>query len=95
MQAVKKQIQQETDCESIPIQPPRHNPSRRKALAGAALLLASIAPLHCAWAQAGSSSAASFPTRPVTVITAFAVGSGPDAVLRIVGENWPRAGSRA
>ena len=61
-------------------------PSRRKALAGAALLLASIAPLHCAWAQAGSSSAASFPTRPVTVITAFAVGSGPDAVLRIVGE---------
>lgn len=61
-------------------------PSRRKALAGAALLLASIAPLHCAWAQAGSSSATSFPTRPVTVITAFAVGSGPDAVLRIVGE---------
>lgn len=57
--------------------------SRRHALAGAALLLASAAPLHTALAQG---NAASFPTRPVTVITAFAVGSGPDTVLRIVGE---------
>ena len=37
-----------------------------------------------AWADAAS--VASYPTRPVTVVTAFAVGSGPDAVLRIVGE---------
>ena len=38
---------------------------------------------------------ASYPTRPVTVVTAFAVGSGPDAVLRIVGEKLASAGSRA
>ena len=37
-----------------------------------------------AWADAAS--VASYPTRPVTVVTAFAVGSGPDAVLRIVCE---------
>ena len=47
----------------------------------AATLLAGTA----AWAQ-GANSAASYPTRPVNIITAFAVGSGPDAVLRIVGE---------
>lgn len=53
---------------------------RRTLLAAAALALTGSA----AWAQGGG--AASFPTRPVTIITAFAVGSGPDAVLRIVGE---------
>ena len=37
-------------------------------------------------ALAQGNAAASYPTRPVTVVTAFAVGSGPDAVLRIVGE---------
>ena len=29
---------------------------------------------------------ASFPTKPVTIFTAFAAGSGPDAVLRQVSE---------
>ncbi|MGN1056849.1 MAG: Bug family tripartite tricarboxylate transporter substrate binding protein [Comamonas sp.] len=37
-----------------------------------------------AWAQ--TNAAADFPNRPVNIVTAFAVGSGPDAVLRIVGE---------
>ncbi|RGE46845.1 tripartite tricarboxylate transporter substrate binding protein [Comamonas testosteroni] len=37
-------------------------------------------------ALAQNPAAASYPNRPVTVVTAFAVGSGPDAVLRIVGE---------
>lgn len=40
----------------------------------------------CGAAMAQATSTASYPTRPVTVVTAFAVGSGPDAVLRIVGE---------
>lgn len=57
-----------------------HPAQRRTLLAAAALALAGSA----AWAQGGAT--ASFPTRPVTIITAFAVGSGPDAVLRIVGE---------
>jgi tripartite-type tricarboxylate transporter receptor subunit TctC len=52
-------------------------------LARAALLAAALAPLGAAHAQG---AAASYPSRPVTVVTAFAVGSGPDAVLRIVGE---------
>ncbi|GGH57050.1 hypothetical protein GCM10010975_16320 [Comamonas phosphati] len=37
-------------------------------------------------AMAQSDPTAGYPNHPVTVITAFAVGSGPDAVLRIVGE---------
>jgi len=32
----------------------------------------------------GSASAQTFPSKPVTLYTAFAVGSGPDAVLRLV-----------
>ena len=52
----------------------------RRTLIAAALLAGTAA-----WAQ-GANSAASYPTRPVNIITAFAVGSGPDAVLRIVGE---------
>lgn len=51
---------------------------RRTLLAATALALSGSA----AWAQ----GAASFPAHPVTIITAFAVGSGPDAVLRMVGE---------
>lgn len=61
--------------------------SRRHWWAAAALITVGSS----AWAQA--SSAPSFPTRPVNIITAFAVGSGPDAVLRIVGDKlasrWP------
>ena len=53
-------------------------PTRRWALTAAVATLAT----HTAWAQAPA--AASFPTKPVVVYTAFAVGSGPDAVLRLV-----------
>ena len=36
--------------------------------------------------QAGAQQGATFPTKPVTIVTAFASGSGPDAVLRQVTE---------
>ena len=54
------------------------SPHRRRALATVAAFAALGA--HTAWAQAP----AAFPTKPVVVYTAFAVGSGPDAVLRLV-----------
>ncbi len=56
-------------------------PSRlARLLAGLAMLAAGV---H-AHAQA------SFPTRPVNLVTAFAPGSGPDAVLRQVGDKLSR-----
>ncbi|MGE8444372.1 MAG: Bug family tripartite tricarboxylate transporter substrate binding protein, partial [Comamonas testosteroni] len=49
--------------------------------------IASVAVLLAAAGQAlAQGDASGYPNRPVTVVTAFAVGSGPDAVLRIVGE---------
>ena len=40
-----------------------------------------------AWAlPAAAQQAATFPTKPVNIVTAFAAGSGPDAVLRQVSE---------
>ncbi len=56
-----------------------HQPARRRALATAAAAIAALA-APSTWAQAP----AAFPTKPVVVYTAFAVGSGPDAVLRLV-----------
>jgi tripartite-type tricarboxylate transporter receptor subunit TctC len=50
----------------------------RRALTGLALSALSLG----AYAQASSS----FPTKAVTITTAFAAGSGPDAVLRQVGD---------
>lgn len=47
-------------------------------LAGAAALVAAL------WMPA--QAAASFPDKPVTLVSAFAPGSGPDAVLRLVAE---------
>lgn len=52
----------------------------RRTLLAAALAAASVA--SAAWAQAPGS----YPTRPVTLYTAFSVGSGPDVVLRILGQ---------
>jgi tripartite-type tricarboxylate transporter receptor subunit TctC len=37
-----------------------------------------------------AAQAASFPAKPVTIVTAFAAGSGPDAVLRQVSEKLSR-----
>lgn len=39
---------------------------------------------------ASSSSAQQFPTKPVRIVTPFGAGSGPDAVLRVVGEKLTR-----
>ena len=50
--------------------------SRRRALAALA------AAWSCATVTAHA-QATDFPTKPVTLYTAFAVGSGPDAVLRL------------
>ena len=44
------------------------------------LTLSFLSTVFCAQAQVA------FPTRPVSLVTAFAAGSGPDAVLRKVGE---------
>jgi tripartite-type tricarboxylate transporter receptor subunit TctC len=52
---------------------------------------------HTAWASlivlatgmastAGAQTAATYPTKTVNIVTAFAVGSGPDVVMRIVGQ---------
>ena len=49
----------------------------------ASLLLAATAAALC---LPVASQPAAFPTRPVTVVTAFPAGSGPDAVLRLVSE---------
>ena len=35
---------------------------------------------------AAAQQAATFPTKPVNIVTAFAAGSGPDAVLRQVSD---------
>jgi len=55
----------------------------RPALLGAAALLGALLTTLGSPAHAQS---ADYPTRPVTVITAFPSGSGPDSVLRIVME---------
>lgn len=52
------------------------------ALASLSMALAS----SLALAPAASAQPATFPARPVTLVTAFAAGSGPDAVLRLVSE---------
>ena len=52
----------------------------RKTFCITALLVAALAAHAPAWAQAD------YPNKPVTLITAFAPGSGPDATLRIVAE---------
>ena len=57
-----------------------HTQTAIKTIVSAAALVAVAGP---ALAQGDASA---YPNRPVTVVTAFAVGSGPDAVLRIVGE---------
>jgi tripartite-type tricarboxylate transporter receptor subunit TctC len=57
-----------------------HHPLSRRALLGATLLAAAGS------APATAAEAEAFPSKPVTLVTAFAPGSGPDAVLRIVAE---------
>jgi tripartite-type tricarboxylate transporter receptor subunit TctC len=53
-------------------------------LASKATLFA--AALSCWLAPALAQPASNFPSKPVTIVTAFAAGSGPDAVLRQVSE---------
>ena len=64
-----------------------HRHARRSLLLGTLVAAAR----GSAWAQQGSD----FPTKPVTLYTAFAVGSGPDAVLRLVAQklsqNWKQS----
>lgn len=57
-----------------------------RLLATTVLAAASLAAL-CPPATAQTSN---FPTKPVTIVTAFAAGSGPDAVLRQVSEKLSR-----
>lgn len=46
-----------------------------------------VAHLSASWAQSQPVQPANaYPTKPVTIVTAFAAGSGPDAVLRQVSE---------
>ena len=61
-----------------------HSFTRRHVLALAAL--AAVCGGGAAQAQSGA-----YPAKPVTIFTAFAPGSGPDAVLRIVGEKLGKA----
>ena len=52
---------------------------------------AAAAGLVSALASAGAFAADAFPSKPVTLVTAFAAGSGPDAVLRLVAEKLGRS----
>lgn len=61
-------------------------PTNRRTLLLAALTAAPLA----AFAPA-THAADPFPAKPVTIVTAFAPGSGPDAVLRIVAEKLGKA----
>jgi len=65
---------------STPNRPARRHTLRQLASLAAALGSALLAP--AALAQ----SAVDFPNKPVTLITPFAPGSGPDAVLRLVAD---------
>lgn len=56
------------------------------SLAAKPLLCGTVLLFGASAALAQGPTSANYPSRPVTVVTAFAVGSGPDAVLRIVGE---------
>ena len=73
-----KYDQKHAQAQSAPRLPAIKNRSPRLLMAATMLCLG-----HQAMAQG---DAPGYPNRPVTVVTAFAVGSGPDAVLRIVGE---------
>ena len=55
-------------------------------LAGLAALLS--AGMACA--QGGAVAASDYPSKPVTLITPFAAGSGPDAVLRLISDKLGR-----
>lgn len=65
----------------------------RRGLLSASLAASLAATLACtgpaALAQT-TASAQAFPSKPVTLVTAFAPGSGPDAVLRLVAEKLGR-----
>jgi tripartite-type tricarboxylate transporter receptor subunit TctC len=50
--------------------------------------LIALAALCCA--NAALAQATDYPTRPVNIITPFAAGSGPDAVMRMVGDKLGR-----
>ena len=47
--------------------------------------------LVAALAGSAARAQADFPNKPVTLITAFAPGSGPDATLRLVAEKLGKA----
>jgi tripartite-type tricarboxylate transporter receptor subunit TctC len=69
-------------------QEPALNPLRLAAPAASFATLAALCAL-CATPPAAAQGTA-FPTKPVNVVTAFAAGSGPDAVLRLVGDKLSR-----
>ena len=43
------------------------------------------------WLPVGSARAQQFPAKPVRVITPFPAGSGPDSVIRLVGDKLSKA----
>jgi tripartite-type tricarboxylate transporter receptor subunit TctC len=65
--------------------------ARLQAPAPRRLLLASACALAWAALAPAAQAAEPFPTKPVTIVTAFAPGSGPDAVLRLVGDKLAKA----
>lgn len=67
--------------------------NRRSLLAGRRSLLLALA-ASALGLPALAQTATDFPNKPVTIFTAFAPGSGPDAVLRLVAEKLSRAWSQ-
>lgn len=56
--------------------------SFRRALLGTVAAM----PLTCAWAQGTPAAQAGWPSKPITLVTPFAAGSGPDVVARAFAE---------
>lgn len=55
----------------------------RRTLLATALTLATTVSV---FAQTATSTATDYPSKPVTIVTPFAAGSGPDAVLRLISD---------
>ena len=67
-----------------------HSPSSTGRRGALALCAAAAVLATSGWAQ----TAGDYPSKPVTIVTPFAAGSGPDAVLRLVADKLARQWSQ-
>jgi tripartite-type tricarboxylate transporter receptor subunit TctC len=67
-----------------------HSPCSTRRRGALALCAAAAVLATSGWAQ----TAGDYPSKPVTIVTPFAAGSGPDAVLRLVADKLARQWSQ-